>query len=463
MDVPARWHSKAPSVAELTFFGAAGTVTGSKHLVTVGSKHFFVDCGLFQGTRDIEALNHVALPIPAAQMDAVVITHGHLDHVGYLPKLVRDGFKGPIYCTPATADVMQIVLEDAAHLQRHMHDRGFQRERAHSLAPFFTEDDVTKTLRAVKTVPIETDFSVCGATVRYHYAGHIIGAAFVDVQVDGHRTIFSGDLGRYDSALLFDPTPLQTADTVVCEATYGDREHPPDSLAQLQAVLLAGIKRGGPIVIPTFAVERAQDLLFAIGRLQNADPQIAQLGVHLDSPMAIEVDAVFAKHRDAYRPIADTPDAPFGCRNLRLYVTSQESKWLNGLHEPAIILASSGMATGGRILYHLHRHLPDPTSTIVFPGYQSQGTLGRIITGGAHQVRICGDQLTIRAAIVHLSGFSAHAGQSELLRWLGTLQSNPQNVYLVHAEPASAYALAALLNQRGVRATVAERGMNVPL
>jgi metallo-beta-lactamase family protein len=450
-------------MTELTFVGAAGTVTGSKHLVTIDGHHFFVDCGLFQGPRDVEALNLAPLPVPAAQMEAVVITHGHLDHVGYLPRLVRDGYRGPIYCTPATADVMEIVLEDAAHIQSHMHDRGFHHERSHSLAPFFTVEDVSATLRQVKTVPLETDFTVCGATVRYHYAGHIVGAAYVDVRAGGRRTIFSGDLGRYDAALLFDPTPLGSADTVVCEATYGDREHPPDSLEELRATLLAGIERGGPIIMPTFAVERSQDMLFAIGRLQKTDAQIARLPVHLDSPMAIKVDGVFAKHRDAYRVLPETPGAPFGCNNLTLHVTSDESKQLNHLKAPAVVIASSGMATGGRILYHLYRNLENPNATIVFPGYQGQGTLGRIIINGASSVRLFGDQLTVRAAIAHLSGFSAHAGQDELLRWLQTLGSTTAQVYLVHADPPSAQSFAAILKQRGFAATVALRGVTVTL
>jgi metallo-beta-lactamase family protein len=360
----------------LTFVGAAGTVTGSKHLVSIDGHHLFVDCGLFQGPRDVEALNLAPLPVPAAEMEAVVITHGHLDHVGYLPRLVRDGYHGPIYCTPATADVMEIVLEDAAHIQSHMHDRGFHHERSHSLAPFFTSEDVSATLRQAKTVALETDFTVCGAT-------------------------------------------------------YGDREHPPDSLAELRATLLAGIERGGPIIMPTFAVERSQDMLFAIGRLQKTDAQIARLPVHLDSPMAIKVDGVFAKH--------------------------------NHLNAPAIVIASSGMATGGRILYHLYRNLENPNATIVFPGYQGQGTLGRIIINGATSVRLFGDQLTVRAAIAHLSGFSAHAGQDELLRWLQTLGSTTAKIYLVHADPPSAQSFAAILKQHGFAATIAQRGMTVTL
>ncbi len=450
-------------MAELTFVGAAGTVTGSKHLVTVTGKSLFVDCGLFQGPREIEALNHAPLPIAPAELQAIVITHGHLDHVGYLPKIVRDGYRGPIYCTPPTADVIAIVLEDAAHLQRHMHERGFSHERSHGLSPFFTDADVRTALRQLEAVPLETDFDVCGARLRYHGVGHIIGAAYVSMQCAGRRTIFSGDVGRYDSALLDDPTPLEAADTVVCEATYGNRIHPSDSLEILRATLLDGIERGGPIVIPTFAVERAQDLLVAIGRLQETELALAKIPVHLDSPMAIEVDAVFARYPQACKPLPHRDGAPFGCRNVTLDVTAEQSKAIDAVSGPVIVLASSGMATGGRILHHLHRHLCNPRATIVFPGYQVHGTLGRLIIDGTSPVRIFGDRLIVRATIVHLAGFSAHADQSELLRWLGTIGSTNVNVYLVHAEPGSAAALAALLKERGVAASAAERGMTVAL
>lgn len=450
-------------MAELTFIGAAGTVTGSKHLVSTTGKRFFIDCGLFQGPREIEALNYVPLPIAPPQLDAIVITHGHLDHVGYLPKIVRDGYRGPIYCTPPTADVIEIVLEDAAHLQHHMHERGFHRERSHGLAPFFTGTDVKATLRQLKAVAPESDFDVCGATMRYRYAGHIIGAAFVEMECEGKRAIFSGDVGRYGSSLLYDPARLGSADTVVCEATYGNRNHPPDSLDQLRTTLLAGIEAGGPIIIPTFAVERAQDLLVAIGRLQDAEAEIAKLPVYLDSPMAIKVDGVFTRYPEAYKAVSSRPDAPFGCRNLTLVASGEQSRGIDDLPTPAIVIASSGMATGGRILHHLHQHICNSSATIIFPGYQVHGTLGWLIIDGASPVRIFGDQLEVRAKIVHLSGFSAHADQTELLRWLEPLRAKGVRAYSVHAEPGSAAALAALLNERGFTATAAERGTTVAL
>jgi metallo-beta-lactamase family protein len=449
-------------MAELTFVGAAGTVTGSKHLLSLDGHRAFVDCGLFQGTRDIEALNHEPLPVTPEDLDAIALTHGHLDHVGYLPKIVRDGFRGPIYCTPATADVAAIVLEDAASLQCHLQERGYNRERCHGLAPFFTDADVHQALSQIKTVAVETDFAFCGATARYHGVGHIIGAAYLGIAFDGRKMIFSGDVGRYNTSLLNDPTPLDGASTVVCEATYGDRQHPPESQATFEKALLDGIERGGPILIPSFAVERSQDILFSIGSLQRSNPRIASVPVHLDSPMAIKVDAVFARYGDAHKPLPGGTDAPFGCRNLTLHVSTEESKAINDISGPAIVIAASGMATGGRILHHLHRNLTNPRATIIFPGYLVRGTLGRIIADGVTPVRIFGDDLEVRATILHLSGFSAHAGQDELLRWLGTLQSKPDSVYLVHAERSAANVFAEVLKGRlGFNAVVAQRGVSV--
>jgi metallo-beta-lactamase family protein len=448
-------------VAELTFVGAAGTVTGSKHLLSLDGHRAFVDCGLFQGTRDIEALNHEPLPVTPERLDAIALTHGHLDHVGYLPKIVRDGFRGPIYCTPPTADVAAIVLEDAASLQSHMCERGFERERCHGLAPFFTDADVHQALSQIKTVPVETDFAFCGATARYHGVGHIIGAAYLGIGFNGRKIIFSGDVGRYNTALLNDPVPIDGADTIVCEATYGDRRHPPESLAAFEKALLDGIERGGPILIPSFAVERSQDILFTIGSLQRSNPRIAAVPVHLDSPMAIKVDAVFTRYSDAHKSLPGDALTPFGCRNLTLHVSTEESKAINDITGSAIVIAASGMATGGRILHHLHRNLTNPRATVIFPGYLVHGTLGRIIAEGVTPVRIFGDDLEVRATILHLSGFSAHADQDELLRWLGTIQSKP-SVYLVHAEPSAASVFAEVLKGRlGYDATVARRGATV--
>lgn len=452
-------------MAELTFVGAAGTVTGSKHLLTIGGKHFFVDCGLFQGVVDVRSLNDLPLPVPAAQIDAVVITHGHLDHVGYLPKLVHDGFRGPIYCTPPTEALMQIVLDDSAHLQNMLHQRGFHHERPHSPPAYYNEDDVTATMKLAKPVPLGQPFDLGGvAKATYHNAGHIIGSAFAVLEYEGRRAAFSGDLGRYDRPLLYDPEPIGAADVLVSESTYGDRIHPPDPSDELLQALVDGIARGGPIVVPAFAVERSQDILLAIAQLQQRDARVAKLPIYLDSPMAIKVDALFEEFPDAHKPIPrDSANAPFGVQNFHLCVTSDQSKALNAIHAPCVIISASGMAAGGRILHHLHQRLADRSATIVFAGYQSAGTLGYLMIHGAHSVRIFGDTLPVHANIVHLSGFSAHADQNDLKRWFGTCTSKPQ-LYAVHGEVESATAVATLAAEAfGWKAQVAHRGVTVTI
>lgn len=451
-------------MAEITFSGAAGTVTGSKHLITTGGKHVFVDCGLFQGTRDIVELNAAPLPVPAAQIDAVALTHGHIDHVGYLPKLVSDGFTGPVYCTPATAALADIVLEDAAHLQQHLQARGFQHERPHAPPAFYGESDVAAALKLLKPVDYETDFDVCGMRMRFKNAGHIIGSAFIDATIEGKHVFFTGDLGRYDRPLLYDPAePGPQADLILCESTYGDQIHPPEPLKDLQNALTAAIARGGPVVIPAFAVERTQEMLYAIGQLQQQDAKIAALPVHLDSPMAIKVDALFENFPDAHKPFPDSPDAPFGCRNLKVHVSTEESKALNALDAPAIVISASGMASGGRILHHLHNQLPNPRATILFVGYQAAGTLGNLLVHGAKYARIYGDNVTVNAAVAAIRGYSAHADQNELLRWLGSFQNKPR-MFAVHGEPTSAQVLDAVVRERlGFNTQAAARGTTITL
>jgi len=452
-------------VAELTFIGAAGIVTGSKHLLTVGTKHVLVDCGMFQGTKDVVALNGIPLPIAAGDIDAVIVTHGHLDHVGYLPKLVHDGFSGPIYCTPPTRAVMQIVLDDSANLQQELQERGYQHQRPYSPPMYYDPQDVERTMKHVQPIPLHQAFTVAGVMqATYYDAGHIIGSAFVALEFDGKRVVFSGDIGRYDRPLLFGPEPMGAATDLICESTYANQVHPPQPLEDLRRAILAGIARGGAIVIPAFAVERSQDILLAVATLQTNDPHIATLPVHLDSPMAEKVDAVFEHFPDAHRPIAnDSLSTPFGVRNFTEHVTTQSSKELNDVQGPHLILSASGMASGGRVLHHLHNHIGDPKATIIFPGYQSLGTLGYILTHGAKHVTLFNDVIPIHARLVHLSGFSAHADRNELHRWLQTCTATP-HLYAVHGEAPSAAALAAMGRAAfGWQADVAHRGTTVTL
>jgi metallo-beta-lactamase family protein len=452
-------------VAELTFIGAAGTVTGSKHLLSVNGKRVLVDCGMFQGERSVRELNDMPLPIAANAIDAVVITHGHLDHVGYLPKIVRDGFTGPIYCTPPTQAVMQIVLDDAAHLQQELQERGFEEQRPYAPPLYYDERDVEHAMKLTSPVELRTAFDVAGVMkATYFNAGHILGSAFAALEFEGKRVIFSGDLGRYGRPLLYDPDPIGAAGDVVCESTYGDRVHPAQPLSELRTVLLDAAARGGAIVIPAFALERSQDMLYAIAQLQAQEPRIARIPVHLDSPMAEKVDDVFERFPDAHKPVPhDSPRHPFGIENFTIHVTTEESKALNHVRGSHVIVSASGMASGGRILHHLHNHLADPSATIVFCGYQSTGTLGALLTRGMRTISLYGDTLPVRASIEHLKGFSAHADRNELARWLRTCTETP-HLYAVHGEAAAAAALCAVAETAlGWKADVAHRGTTVDL
>jgi len=328
---------------------------------------------------------------------------------------------------------------------------------------YYDQRDVDRTMKHVQTVELHAPFEVAGVLkATYFNAGHILGSAFAALEFEGKRIIFSGDLGRYDRALLFDPEPIGAADDIVCESTYASQVHPPQPLADLQKVLVDGAHRGGAIVIPAFAIERTQDILLAIATLQAQDGTVARIPVHLDSPMGEKVDAVFEKFPNDHKQIPhDSQTTPFGVRNFTQHVTTDESKALNDITGSHIIVSASGMASGGRILHHLHNNLGDPKATIVFPGYQGAGTLGFLLTHGAKTATIYGDHLPIRAHISHLSGFSAHADQNELKRWLATVTTKP-HLYAVHGEPESAAALATLASSGfGWSADIARRGTTV--
>ena len=448
-------------MAELTFIGAAGTVTGSKHLLTTNGHHILVDCGLFQGTHDIVALNSVPLPIKPSDIESVVITHGHIDHVGYLPKLVHDGFRGTIYATPATRALMNIVLEDAVGLQTHLNQRGLNEEH-YAPPPFYNEADVQRTIQMTTGIELEQPFTVGGMGATYRNAAHIIGSAFVEFTLGDRRIVFSGDLGRYKRALLYDPETIGSADVLICESTYGDRVHPPDALAALGETLAQGIARGGAIVIPAFAVERSQEILLSIGQLQRADSRFANVPVYLDSPMAAQVDSLFEKYPKSHRPIAfDTNGTPFGCENLTVAISTDESKAINSVRGPHIIVSASGMAAGGRVLHHLYNNIPDAKATILFVGYQSMGTLGFFLTHGAPTIKIFGDQLPVHTAVGLISGFSAHADRNEIQQWFDTCDTKPA-FYAVHGDPVAAQALCDLVRSKyNWVASAAARGTTV--
>jgi metallo-beta-lactamase family protein len=403
----------------------------------------------------------VPLPVHPNEIEAVIITHGHIDHVGYLPKLVHDGFRGTIYATPATRALMNIVLEDAVNLQRHLHERGMHHEH-YAPPPFYNEADVQRTIQMTKSVPLETPFDVAGMKATYKNAAHIIGSAFVELNIGDRCIVFSGDIGRYNRTLLYDPTAIGTADALICESTYGDRVHPPDALGMLAQTLSKGIARGGAMVIPAFAVERSQELLLSIGQLQRQDAQLAKVPVFLDSPMAAQVDAVFDKFPDAHKPIPfHSNGTPFGCENLTVAVSTEESKAINPVKGPHIIVSASGMAAGGRVLHHIYNHVADPHATLLFVGFQSAGTLGYFLTHGAQTIRIFGDTLPVRAAIGQISGYSAHADKNEIQQWFDTCPTKP-NFYAVHGDPVSAQALCDLVRSKyNWIGNVAARGTTV--
>jgi metallo-beta-lactamase family protein len=448
-------------VAELTFIGAADTVTGSKHLLTRNGRHMLIDCGLFQGTAEVTALNSVPLPVAPKDIESVVITHGHIDHVGYLPKLVHDGFRGTIFATPPTRALMSIVLEDALNLQSHLQKRGLHHEQYIPPA-YYNEADVQRVLQLTQTAALATPFDVCGMKAQFQNAAHIIGSSFVQLDMGDRRVVFSGDVGRYNRTLLYDPTAMGPADVLVCEATYGDRVHPPDALGALEATLLQAGERGGPIIIPAFAVERTQEILFSLGSLQASNSQIAALPVYLDSPMAEKVDDLFQQFPDAHKPLPPNNGKTFGAA-ATVVVTTDDSKRLNTLPGAHIIISSSGMAAGGRVLHHIYHHVSDPKATILFVGYQGAGTLGSVLTSGAKTVRILGDILPVNATVGNITGYSAHADRDEIQRWLQTCTGKP-HFYAVHGEPVAAQFLCDTVRSKYQWvADVAHRGVTVTI
>jgi metallo-beta-lactamase family protein len=454
----------------LTFLGAAGTVTGAKFLLETGDARLLLECGMFQGPRDLRERNWVGPPVEPGRLDAVLISHAHIDHTGYLPRLVRDGFAGPIYCSPGTADLLAIMLPDAARLQEEESEyrnvKGATRHRP--ALPLFTSEDAARTLAQVRSVPFETALEpASGTRAVFLPSGHILGASIVSVDAGDRRVVYSGDLGRYDVPVLRDPTPVDAADTLLVESTYGNRLHPADDgTPTLVRAVTRAVERRGWLLIPAFAVGRTQDLLYLLRELEEAG-RIPALAVYLDSPMAIEATVAYAKHPEehdaAARRVAASRASPFVPRRFHLSRAVADSKRLNDLDGPAIVIAGSGMATGGRILHHLRRRLPDERTTVLFVGYQAAGTRGRVLRDGADTLRIFGADVPVRATILATDALSAHADQAEVLRWLGGFRRPPGMTWCVHGEPAAAAALSDAIRQRlGWAVAVAEDGGRVP-
>ena len=430
----------------LTFLGAAGTVTGSKFLLEHDRRRWLVDCGLFQGLKALRLMNRAPMPFEPASLDGVLLTHAHLDHSGMLPALVRDGFRGPVWCTPATRALCTLLLPDSGRLQEedaaYANRKGFSKH--HPALPLYTEADARRALE--RLVPVEPGRPVDlggGVSARFTRAGHILGAASVLVSAGGHATLFSGDLGRHDDPLMLDPDPPPPADTVVMESTYGDRLHPPDDPeAALAAIVARTVGRGGSVLIPAFAVGRAQMLLHVIARLK-ARRAMPDVPVFLNSPMAIDTTALYRRFPDEHRLDARALRAM--SQVATMVRTEEASRALNRVAYPCVIVSASGMATGGRVLHHLKALGPGERNTIVLVGYQAPGTRGADLLAGRRTLRMHGADHPIRAEVASLSGLSAHADADGLVRWARAAPVRPSRAFLVHGEPPAAQALAGRL------------------
>ena len=450
---------------KLTFLGATGTVTGSKYLIEHGGRRVLLDCGLFQGLKTLRLRNWAALPVDPASIDAVVLTHAHIDHSGYVPRLMAQGFRGRVHATSATTALCALLLPDSGHLQeedaRFANRHGFSK---HAPAlPLYTEADARRALEHFESHEFGVSFEpVPGLLVHFNPAGHILGAASAMVRTEMGSILFSGDLGRSDDLLMRPPAPPEPADIVLVESTYGNRLHGGvDMLSTLAGVVGRTASRGGMVIVPAFAVGRAQELLHAIRLLKDAG-RIPDLPVFLNSPMAENVTTLFTHHPELHRLDADQCAAM--CRGVRFVTTEAESRALNDLKYPAIIISASGMATGGRVVHHLKACAPDSRNAIVFAGYQAMGTRGAALVGGARQIRIHGEWLPVRAEVVNLEGLSAHADRDELLAWLDALPLAPRHVYVTHGEPEAADSLRqAITERRGWPCSVPEYQESVDL
>jgi len=447
----------------LAFLGAAGTVTGSKTLVTHEGKQLLVDCGLFQGYKNLRTMNWEPFPFDPTKLDAVVLTHAHLDHSGALPLLVKRGFRGPVFATPSTIDVCRVLLPDSGRLQ----EEDAEYANRHKLSkhapalPLYTEDDAERALHSLEPLPFEQPIDVAGSLhLRLRPAGHILGASSVELTASDTTVLFSGDLGRPDDLIMRAPAPIARADHVVIESTYGDRLHDTqDAEAVLGEVIKRTAARGGIVVVPAFAVGRAQALLYAIYRLK-ARASIPDLPVFLNSPMAIDMTEIYHRHRAEH--CLSVEECSGMCEVAKMTRTVEESRALNSLRYPAVIVSASGMATGGRVLHHLKALGPDRRNTIVFAGYQAGGTRGARLLSGERSIRIHGEDVTINAEVVSLPGMSAHADAGQLVQWLATAPKPPRGVYLNHGEAGPADALRQRIERElGWSATVPRLGQSV--
>jgi metallo-beta-lactamase family protein len=443
----------------LTFLGATGTVTGSKYLLEAAGERLMIDCGLFQGEKELRERNWNPLPVPPSSIQWLVLTHAHLDHVGYIPRLVKDGFHGKILATSATVDLAKLTLPDSGHLQEE--DAAYANKihsTKHSPAlPLYTMEEAVKSLESFQAIDDtkSTDLS-SHFLVRFYGAGHILGARSIEVTIRENGStitvLFSGDLGRYHQLIIREPSVPEAADYLLCESTYGDRLHPQDDYqARLAKIVEATASRGGSVVIPAFAIGRTQELLYVFRELIEQG-EMHSVPVHVDSPMAIDVTDIYRRHPEDNNLdtaiLTSHGGKPFSPPNVHFDRTVQESKTLNDQNFPTIIISASGMATGGRVLHHLAQRLPDHRNTVLFVGYQGAGTRGRTIQSGAEFVKIYGVMIPIRAQIESIENLSGHADYGEILKWLGRIKTPPRQTFLTHGEPAPAQALKEKITQQ---------------
>jgi metallo-beta-lactamase family protein len=444
-------------MASLTFHGGAGTVTGSKYLLEHRGKRVLVDCGLFQGLKELRELNWSDPPFEPASIDAIILTHAHIDHTGFLPRLVKLGFDGPVITSKPTADLLRILFPDSARLQEEEADyRNLHQLTSHRPAlPLYDEADARRALSLMQPVPNDGQAVTIVDGVKAHFlvAGHILGASLVLVELEGGRAddssvrvLFSGDLGHYDQPILRDPVPPPDCDYLICESTYGDRLHgdesPPDQIAR---IINDAARRRGPILIPAFAVGRTQEVLYVIRELEE-QKRIPVLPVMVDSPMAAQATQVYNRwheeHDEEYASILARRQHPLRTMSMSTTSSRDESKRINNMRGPRIIISASGMLTGGRVLHHAMRILPDENATVVFVGFQAAGTRGRQVQDGAKEVKIMRSVVPIRCHVEKVEGFSAHADWKDILRWLRGLHAPPKMTFLTHGEPIAADTMA---------------------
>ena len=443
---------------EVRFLGAVGTVTGSKFLLNHTGKQILLDCGLFQGLKELRLRNWASPPLNVKDLRAIILTHAHIDHSGYLPRLVKLGFRGDVLATPATCDLLRILLPDSAHLQeeeaRYANQRGYSKHKPP--LPLYTVDDANQALGLLRPVNYAEGVELAtGFSFRFYRTGHILGTAAIRIAFDTDRgkrfLVDSGDLGRYARPILKDPESIERADWLMVESTYGNRTHPENPEDELAKTIQEVADQKGCLIIPAFAVGRTQEIIYTIRKLEDRG-KIPAIPVHIDSPMAIDATDIYCAHPEEHdldmKLLMDKKLCPLCCKKSYIHRTPEDSKAINDLPGPLIIISASGMATGGRVLHHLKLRLPDPRTTVLFVGFQAEGTRGRNLQGGKTEIKMLGEMVPIRAKVKTIDGFSAHADQREILRWLGSFKKAPLKTFVIHGEPSASEALATVIREK---------------